>query len=724
MRRAAAIALLALPAIGSCRRAPRSGASAALGASGAPVILISIDTLRSDHLPAYGYKGVETPSIERLRRDGVLFEDVLSQCPLTLPSHVSILTGLAPPVHGVRNNIGYRLDARAHPTIARLLKDKGYATGAAVSAWVLRSNTGLGDAFDFYDDAIEPPPASRAASQAQRPGADTVARAVAWVETVRGRPFFLFLHLYNPHAPYEPPEPFRSRFALPYDGEIAAADAAVGTLLRKLDEWGLYERSTIVLLSDHGEGLLDHGEQEHGILLYREALAVPLLVKLPGSARKAERVPGPAALTDVLPTLLALVDAPLPPGVAGRNLLGSGPAAPAAIYSETFYPRIHLGWSELRSLADRRRHFIDGPEPELYDRKDASEKANLFSSDPSSAREMKRELNRIPADFQVPAAADAEQVKKLTALGYLSATSPALSAPALLSPMRMLPLLEEARRAFTLEASGDRAGAIAALRAILVKDPDYFDVQYKLAETLEAQGQLREAADAYRRAIRVSPAMAGGAALALAKVSLRLSDLDAAHANAEIALPDAPADAHELLARVALARGDLAAAEREAEGVQGTPAFAARGAVLLAEVRLRRNQPAEALSTLDAALGGLDAAGREQVGNAQFLRGDALARLSRYPEAEAAFGEELRLFPRNSDAYARLAVLYAVEHRQVREVYALLERMYRAAPSAATASLAASTLASIGDPAGAARWRGRARPTGSRRTAPRPAVTP
>lgn len=504
------MAAVLLASLVSCRgeRASRP----TLRAVGSPIILVSIDTLRSDHLPAYGYMGVETPAIERLGRDGIVFEDAWSQCPLTLPSHVSIFTGVNPPAHGVRNNIGYRFDAKARPTLARLLKDKGYATGASVSAWVLRGHTGLGDSFDFYDDAIEPPPASKAASQAQRPGPETISRALAWAETVRDRPFFLFVHLYEPHSPYEPPEPYRSRFAQPYDGEIAAADAAVGTLLRKLDDWRIYDRSVLIVLSDHGEGLMDHGEQEHGILLYREAMQVPLIVKLPGSARKGERVRRLAALTDVLPTVVALAGGSAPKQIAGRDLLDPSPDPRGPVYGETFYPRIHLGWSELRSLVDGANHYIDGPEPELYDRRaDAAEKRNRFSRDSEIAREIKRALDRIPAGFRVPAAADAEQIKKLTALGYLSATSPAISGGSLPSPMRELPTLEESRRAFQLEATGDRRGAIAAFQKLLARNPNIFDVQYKLAETLEAEGRWRDAADAYRQAIRVSPSMAGGA---------------------------------------------------------------------------------------------------------------------------------------------------------------------------------------------------------------------
>ena len=280
---------------------------------GAPIVVISIDTLRSDHLPAYGYKGVETPALDALRRDAVLFERAYSHTPLTLPSHVSLLTGVLPSRHGVRDNLGYAFDAEKYPFLPRLLGRAGYATGAAVSAYVLRGETGLAKGFDVYDDGISLRP-TEALGNSQRSGRESSRAALAWLGTVKDKPFFLFLHLYEPHTPYAPPEPFATRYrAVPYDGEIATADAIVGDFLAELKKRGVYDKAIIALVSDHGEGLGDHGEQEHGILLYREALQVPLFLKLPGAKLGGAAVAAPAQLVDLAPTLLALAGQPVPP---------------------------------------------------------------------------------------------------------------------------------------------------------------------------------------------------------------------------------------------------------------------------------------------------------------------------------------------------------------------------------------------------------------------------
>ncbi|HEX9160675.1 MAG TPA: sulfatase, partial [Thermoanaerobaculia bacterium] len=264
-----------------------------------PVFLISVDTLRSDHLPAYGYTGVQTPNLDALRRDSVLYRRVYSQCPLTLPSHLTMLTGLRPGDHGVRDNIGFKLPDNV-PTLASLLKQNGYATGAAVSAFVLRRDSGIGRGFDFYDDEVEPVGPTQVIGRVQRNGEETVRVAKAWIDQ-QAKPVFFFLHLYEPHTPYTPPEPYFSRYANHYDGEIAYADAIVGDFIGYLKRKQMYDDALLIFLSDHGEGLNEHGEEEHGIFLYRESLQVPLLMKLPKSRHAGEAADAPIELTDVFP---------------------------------------------------------------------------------------------------------------------------------------------------------------------------------------------------------------------------------------------------------------------------------------------------------------------------------------------------------------------------------------------------------------------------------------
>src|SRR5262245_15079853 len=264
----------------------------------APVVLISVDTLRADHLPAYGYRAVETPALDALRKDSVLFENAYSHVPLTLPSHTSVFTGLLPPQTGVRDNLGYAL-GDGPPTIASFLKAQGYATGGAVSAIVLSHATGVSRGFDFYEDNVEPTRFSQAISRVQRDGEETAGVLEDWIGPRSDQPFFAFLHLFEPHSPYEPPEPFASKYRLPYDGEIARADQIVGRFVKYLQDQEVYDRALVIFMSDHGEGLNDHGEDEHGVLLYREAIHVPLFVKFPRSRRAGETVSAPVALTDL-----------------------------------------------------------------------------------------------------------------------------------------------------------------------------------------------------------------------------------------------------------------------------------------------------------------------------------------------------------------------------------------------------------------------------------------
>jgi arylsulfatase A-like enzyme/tetratricopeptide (TPR) repeat protein len=673
-------------------------------------VLVSIDTLRADHLPAYGYKGVATPALDALARDAIVFDNAYSPVPLTLPAHASLLSGQLPPAHGVRDNLGYVFDAARHATLQSLLKARGYATGAAVSAYVLHHSTGIAAGFDFYDDKVDTSAAGHAVGQAQRSGAESARGALEWLAGVGSRPPFLFLHLYEPHSPYDPPEPYRTRYAtLPYDGEIAAADAILGSVVEALKQKGLYDRAIVVVLSDHGEGLNEHGEEYHGILLYREALHVPLLVKLPGAARAGERVSRPVGLVDVMPTIAALVGAAVPPGLPGRPLLDAAPGT-AGVYSETFYPRIHLGWSELRSWIDARYHYIDGPRPELFDiASDPGEHTNLLATDPGRAAPLRDALGRMQGSFAGPGAVSAEQSERLAALGYIAGNA-AVHAGPLPDPRDKLPVLADVQAAFRMGAAGRDEEAAVLLRRVLAGSPGFFDVQYQLAETLTRLGRDAEAYTTYRAALQSNPALAGPTGLALARVCLRLGRYDEAAANARLGLETQPARSHELLARVALGRDRLDEAEREALLVSDDVAAEGGAAVVRAELRIRRNQPAAALEILDAMRARL--AKGDAVRDLAFLRGDVLARLERFPEAQAEFQAEIASFPDNAQAYARLAIVLAIQGRPARDVRGVLDRLVAHNRSREAAELAAKTMESMGDGTSAAAYRrgaGRAR---------------
>ena len=447
---------------------------------GAPVILISVDTLRSDHLPAYGYKGVETPHLDRFRKDAILFEQAFSHCPLTFPSHVTMLTGLLPAASGVRDNIGFRFDAAAQPTLPGALKSEGYRTGAAVSSYVLRSKTGLGAAFDFYDDAVEVRPGS-AQGSLQRSGAETAAIARRWIEQNPNEPFLFMLHLFEPHAPYAPPPPFAGRYPLAYDGEIAATDQIIGELLDALRQSGIYDKAIVVILSDHGEGLMDHGEQEHGIFLYREAIQVPLLLKLPGNRDGGKSIPEPVGLVDLFPTVAKLVGAPVPQKLDGSSLLET-PSTPRTIFSETIYPRLHLGWSELRSLVGGGHHFIEAPRSELYDLKaDPREATNILADNRRVAASMREAMRPLTVPIAAPTNIDPEEAQKLAALGYLSSSTPTAGGP-LPDPKDRIGEIALMREGAQLTQARRFGEAIAKLKAVLAANPRLSDAWILLGQ--------------------------------------------------------------------------------------------------------------------------------------------------------------------------------------------------------------------------------------------------
>jgi choline-sulfatase len=712
LRQAAALlfTLLLAAATGCARRSARAPSAP----PGTPVVLISIDTLRADHLPVYGYRGVATPAIDGLRGDAVLFARAYTHTPLTLPSHTALLTGLLPAVTGVRDNVGYALDtARVAsgdlPYLPLILKQHGYATGGAVSAYVLQGRTGLATGFDFYEDSIEFRTGTGLGGL-QRPGTETLRLVLPWLRTAAAppeRPFFLFFHIYEPHTPYDPPEPYASRYPLKYDGEIATADAIVGQLLAELERLGAYDRAIVVLLSDHGEGLGDHGEDEHGVLLYNEAIHVPLLLKLPRGQLAGRAAGAPAALTDVAPTLLGLLGLPVPARMRGASLLGlDDRRQDRRVYSETFYPRLHFGWSDLASLVGRHYHYIEGPDPEIYDLdQDPRETRNLLRDQRRVYAGMRRELAGYDRRLAPPAAVDAETRSAMAALGYVGHASAAGGAGGpgpLPDPKSHLDVLKDLRQGFAAMAHRDYRLAAATFERTLGGNPQMADAWEFLGRAREQLGDSRAALAAYGKALRLDP---GSAPVAMAAASLYfdLGQLDQAEAHARLAAAGNPSFAHGLLAQIAMRRGKLEDAEREARAALDK-GRRIQPMITLAEVLHARHRHEEALDQVrqaERAYAERSARDPELIQGLELIRGKILADLGDAAGAEAAFQQEIQRFPADLRTYPNLAILYALTGRPA-AARDTLQRMVTAHPSAAAYAEAVKALRVMSDPTDAA----------------------
>jgi choline-sulfatase len=673
-----------------------------------PVILISVDTLRADHLPMYGYRGISTPALDALRRDSLLFERAWSHSPLTLPSHTTILTGLLPSAHGVRDNTGFRLSPHT-PTLASILHTHGYATGAAVSAFILRTATGINSGFDSYDDAVERGSGEKSLGAVQRRGEETTAIARQWITTHTKQPFFYFLHLYEPHAPYDPPEPFRSRYRSAYDGEVAYTDSIVGGFVDFLKAEGIYDRALIVFVSDHGEGLGDHGEEEHGIFLYREAISVPMIVKLPHDALAGQSVSSAVGLEDVTPTILSILRITAPSRLDGTALVADGALAEIpkrAIYSETYYPRLHFGWSDLHSLVDGDSHFIDAPRDELYDlRSDPGEKKNLVDEERrryGALRDAIRPLEHEPA---APSAVSPEETAKLAALGYIGSTGG--SAPITLAdPKDKIGTFKELQSAFRLYQQHRDVDALAAFDRLLTHERDMVDLWDIRSKVLFRLGRTAEAIESGKEALRRNPS-ASYLAADLANELLIAGDYDGAAKHAGLAMRAEPVKAHEILARIALVRGDLQTAQSEADAAVHSPGETNAALYTLARVQRKRGDLAAVLETTSELLARMRKTQARPLAGLYTLRGDALARLGRDADAEAAFREEIGLYPGDVDAYRSLIVLLVAEGRTDEGTRAVLQ-LAAVSPNAQTFALIADTLHVVGDDDGARYWRARA----------------
>lgn len=694
---AGATALL-MPA---CSPAPKRTTGTGAESPRPPIVLISIDTLRSDRLPAYGYEGVETPAIDRLAADGVLFERAFTHVNVTLPSHASLFTGLLPPEHGVRDNAGYRL-SEGIPTLAAELGRQGYATGGFVSSYVLRSWTGIDRGFDIYDDGVRFETA-RQLGELQRTGTETLVAASGWLEGVADAPFFLFLHLYEPHAPYQPPAPFAGRYDDPYDGEVAAADRVVGELLGRLEELGLYEGALVILLSDHGEGLMDHGEMDHLVLIYREVLQVPLIVKLPGGERAGERVGANVQLVDVAPTVYSILGLEKRDGLVGANLFDLPPAGePRQIVSESVYPRIHFGWSDLASIVEGDLHFIDSPDPELFRlSEDPGELNNVIQEERVAARRLREALAEVDRTLSSPAEEDPETRRRLQSLGYLSGGARAREGP-LPDPKSRIGVVADLDRAAALVAGGRLAEAESVLRGILETEPQLVQAWQQLGDVLDGRGRREPALNAYRSAFETSGGDAVAAGVKLAELLLRMGRVEEAREHA-LAVVDRSPLAHLVLAEAEMVAGDL-----EAAGEHLARAIAERGPrltplIVRAGWLNAQGRFEEALAQTDEVLAGFgDRADRTVLARLFLHRGTALGALERAAEAERSYREAIDLDAELLGAYSSLAFLFALQGRAA-EAGRALQEMVTVNPEPAAYAEAVRTLRAMNDEASAAR---------------------
>jgi len=672
---------------------------------GVPVILISIDTLRSDHLAVYGYESGATPNLDAFRKEAILYQRAYSHSPMTLPAHVSMLTGKLPSEHGVRNNIGFRFDGRKSPSLPSLLKDKGYTSGAAVSSYLLRAQTGMGEGFDWYEDSISPPPGA-AVAESQRSGTETTRLALRWIRSVQRQRFFLFLHLYEPHVPYDPPEPFRSRLTLRYDGEIAAADAVLGSFFNELRRLKIYDRALIIVTSDHGEGLGDHREEEHSILLYREALQVPLMMKLPSAQRGGETIEAPAQLIDLFSTVLSITGSSQAGGRRPTLLDIDSLTEPRPIYSETLFPRIHLGWSALRSVISGNHHYIESPKPELYDLdEDPAERVNGIAEDSGAAASLRSLLEAQPDTKVAIQSTDPGVAARLAALGYGETARKGTKDVSLPNPVDQIHLLSDVRRALELADSGRGREARAALSRILDQSPSLLEVRLQLALLLVANADDEGALTQYKETMRQSTIFLPDVVRSIAGIQLRLGRLDEAAKHAELLRKEDGFHAAEILTRVAMRRGQLPEARKHARAAMSAGPMA-DGKVLLAEICQREGNMDEALKLLDEAEREASDLGIRSTYRLNFVRGDAFARMDRLDEARLAYEKEINDFPANLEAYGALCVVYFLQEK-LPAVQGVLRRMTLANPNRRAYAMAAKTMEAFGDSESASQWRAR-----------------
>jgi choline-sulfatase len=655
----AVVALLGVAAVLAVRQRP----AAPVSKPGLDVLLVTLDTTRADRLGCYGYASAKTRHLDRLAAEGTRFETAIATAPITLPSHSSILTGLYPFEHGVRNNGNFYLASRFE-TLATRLKARGYHTGAFVSSFILDRRYGLDRGFDVYDDRMEGEYKQVVALQAERRGDRTALALDRWIDERAKEPqapFFAWLHLYDPHEPYSPPHPFRDIFANdPYEGEIAFVDAIVASVLDRLRGAGLLDRTLVVVTGDHGESLGEHGESTHSMFVYDAALRVPLVFWRPGLVPAGRVVADSVRLIDIAPTILDLVGAPglaapharsLVPLLMGRS---AGPPPPA--YSETLLPMFYMNWAPLRAFRDGRYKLIDAPRPELYDLPtDPGELHNLYAEQPRRAAALREGLDRLAAsgDAMSVQKLDREAMEKLAALGYIGAGAEPRAGESgpLTDPKDFIALFDRLRQANSAVRDRRFDEAIPILKAVLAGDPKNAFATLVLGSAYMGKGSSEEAITEFRRYLELVPT-SSYAHQWIAICYVRLGEREAALREAEAALALDPrfTDARVLKAGVLAARGQYDAAIRVLREAIATDPEKPTIRLDLARILAEAGRPDEARAEYETAL-------RLEPDSVPALTGlgALLAEMSDLGGAEAALRRALGHDPQATQARFNLA---------------------------------------------------------------------
>jgi choline-sulfatase len=610
------------------------------------ILLITLDTTRADHIGCYGGKNVSTPNIDALAAKGVLFEEARAHCPLTLPSHANILTGKLPSTLNLRVN-GMAINEKI-PQIQETFKSSGYRTIAVVSSVILEKTRGLSRGFDVYNDKMT---AGAGGSLIERRAEETTAAALAEIGSA-GSPYFMWVQYFDPHYEYRPPAPYSRTFKDSlYDGEIAYMDAQIGALLKGLSERNLLADTLIVIAGDHGEGLMEHKELQHGLFLYEYAIHVPMIMVFEGRIPAGKRCSGLCALSDIAPTIFDLL-ALKGSGFDGRSLVpmfSDGKREEKPVYIESYYGYLSYGWAPLRGIVDKDYKFIDAPKPELY-RYRVSEDNNLFIQEPKVTSAMRNELRKYPAADAVEKKAaedflkdpsNSETLRQLMSLGYLSGPEMRPDQPGLIDPKDGIGIEEELHKAVEAKDAGKLEEAQKLFLAILKKNPANIPALTLLGETYLSGNKLDEAMACFKQEIVLKPQAYG---------------------------------AHFDLGRVYQRKGSVALAEKEYRAALTVNPRMAEAVVALSQIFIDQKRFKEAKEFLSAAI-----ADQAESADIYYNAGLVSVAESDYGKARSFFARSVSINPMKHEANANLGQM-AIQDGRIDDAIFYYERALKAAP--------------------------------------------